>query len=728
MSFANYVELVLDARCQVDDSKAPGYPLNVFYSTNAEAFAGAHDQIISAAIYRLRLMLDPEFNFEFYIRDPIQALCDGIIDPSCIFVKDEPHPSRKTDEGKYRCITPVSLVHQLVEVCLFSEYSKHLATNLYKSGSAVGIGFSDDQTIEFCDFVNKLIDDYGPIVSDDISGFDALHTVQSLMATCRVDEFVITQEDAVDWHRANRRWVLSMSHSVSAFNGSLYQKLELGCMDSGSRDTSRRNTILRQLYSYYLGFTSVPPQPLKYAGANGDDGLSAGIVDIDSYKRAAELAGIKIRDVKVARTSADCFSFCSHSYNLTTKKASLESWPKGVYRLVTKKCEIEDAMQFAYECRHNGEIYDRILELIRLKYLYVHDELYAPDYWGEAQNNTSIPTIKENYTYPNNMARKRTSRNVSSRKQAIVFQGSQQPLLKHVTGLIDPFSEDAHGVKINDSVASSTFTYQARTHHELATDSNGNAYMEVFPTLAQTLGFPGSLGANGLTAGTPTYADVFKLTDLLVQADRFRVVSYGVSIQNAQAALSAKGRLLIRSLPEPQLAAGFNTREYSDVNTVLPMTADLNAIVVPPHNGETYLEFILPGQTPDQLKAGNIQIPYRGVGITVSSAPASVSVFNVEVVMNLELVPNITAISSRMATPPGLHSYEVLQAVHNARTSAPFAGMKTRMKAALKSAAMQALKYGAQRMLGASPAGMVSYLTGKHLPMLTNAPQIMEVD
>lgn len=71
-------------------------------------------------------------------------LTAGWKDPSTVFIKNEPHPQRKLKKGAYRCINPVSLVDQLVEACLFSEMANILKSRIYESGSALGIGFSDD--------------------------------------------------------------------------------------------------------------------------------------------------------------------------------------------------------------------------------------------------------------------------------------------------------------------------------------------------------------------------------------------------------------------------------------------------------------------------------------------------------------------------------------------------------------------------------------------------------
>lgn len=365
MSYDDYLDRVKRAAYKVDDSKTPGYPLNVEYASNGLALKAERETIYAAAVYRLRLMLSPDFDFESAMEDPFQALCDGLFDPSTVFVKKEPHPSRKSSVGKYRCITPVSLVDQLVESALFAEYSDLLSDNLFWSGSAVGIGFTDNQMSQFCAYAREIRDKYGKITTDDVSGFDAVHTLQILLATCKVDESVVL--NSPDWHRANRRWCLVCARSLSVFGSKIYAKVTEGMLNSGSKDTSRRNTLLRLIYTFY--FSIVSKQKVNQASANGDDGISVGIVDEKSYVSAAEDCGITIRGVHQSVRTLD---FCSHLFDLETDKAQLLSWAKGVYRILTTNNTEADARQFLQECRHNDKDLYRAIDSL-ITDLYAHE-------------------------------------------------------------------------------------------------------------------------------------------------------------------------------------------------------------------------------------------------------------------------------------------------------------------------------------------------------------------
>ena len=81
---------------------------------------------------------------EIYEVDGMLPILLGLVDPSMVFIKNEPHPKRKVLKGAYRCINPVSLVDQLVEDVLFSESALLLKEGFFDNGSAVGIGFTDE--------------------------------------------------------------------------------------------------------------------------------------------------------------------------------------------------------------------------------------------------------------------------------------------------------------------------------------------------------------------------------------------------------------------------------------------------------------------------------------------------------------------------------------------------------------------------------------------------------
>jgi hypothetical protein len=305
------------------------------------------------------LMMDPVSSKDILSMSPMELVLNGIQDPIGVFIKGDPHPLRKLKTKAYRCICPVSLADQQVESFLFDSSSSYLKSQGMLTGSAVGISFTDEKLSEFYGFVTSLVERYGPAVFDDCSGFDALHTPQIYRATARVDELVHGMVGE-RFNAANLAWCHKASYGVYIFTDTLYELEVPGMMDSGKRDTSRRNTCVRGLLSTYLCILS--NQDPKFVIANGDDGGTWGIHDLDAYKSAALQSGITLRDVV---QSSDTFEFCSHKYSRQNGivRAPLVSWSKAIYSAMCKPAMTQtDAYQIAHECRHNtvGDLNIRI--------------------------------------------------------------------------------------------------------------------------------------------------------------------------------------------------------------------------------------------------------------------------------------------------------------------------------------------------------------------------------
>jgi hypothetical protein len=335
---------------RVNGKKTPGYPLNLVYGTNDAALTSEFDEIARTCVARLHLWMTSVEDFAVRKDDPYLLVEGGYVDPSSIFIKDEPHPKRKVADGRYRCITPVSLVDQVVEAILFTEMADATKGCLYRSGSAIGIGFTDRQIAEFVDFCKEKTDMYPHRVSDDVSGFDALHTLETLMATHLYDKKrFVTEGSHVAWWRAHERWVLISVTSCSVFESTLYTKSTPGMLNSGSRDTSRRNTSLRVIYGHYI-LSLIGRR--GFVVANGDDSITWADGGLEDYHRVATERGFKLREVTL---DGDRWNFCSHEFD-GENRAPLTSWPKSVYRILTAKdADPTDTRQALEEMRYNEE-------------------------------------------------------------------------------------------------------------------------------------------------------------------------------------------------------------------------------------------------------------------------------------------------------------------------------------------------------------------------------------
>lgn len=355
--------LVSDALDGVALDKTPGYPLNLAFGDNKDVIREERGDIIDAAVFRILAWGDPEVPFEEIAKVDGGLIFSGLTDPYSIFIKNEPHPERKVKDGRFRCICSAALVDLLIETVLFGESSKTLMheDEIYANGSAVGIGFTDRQTKQFCRVIEDFTKLYGDCISDDMGGFDALHTLQALLATCLLDELThkSLRGRLTKWNLCNSRWALNSARSTAVLGGGLFAKVIEGMLNSGSKDTSRRNTLLRTIYSHYICLLA--GGTASKTVSNGDDGLIWTSLPTEVYKAAGLTAGFTLRDVSRQSNGLD---FCSHHFDIQEGLATLTSWPKAVYRILTNVMVThQDAMQVASEVRHNAE-YREILDFI----------------------------------------------------------------------------------------------------------------------------------------------------------------------------------------------------------------------------------------------------------------------------------------------------------------------------------------------------------------------------
>ena len=350
-------QLCLRHLLKVHGDKSPGYPLNLDYTNNHAAMESEFVGILNSCIARLHMWLTIDETILAEEIDSYWLLENGYMDPSTIFIKDEPHPERKLVDGKYRCITPVSLVDQVVEACLFSEMSTANKESLFASGSAVGIGFHPDGVRDYINYVKSMEKKYGPATEDDVSGFDSLHTPQVYEASAEYDRLIFRIKGvAENWWKAHRVWSKLKPYSIVVIGDVLYVRTDEGMMDSGSRDTSRRNTTFRRLYGFYIAVLMDIVQNFDVL-PNGDDANSWGIPEnhLETYRKTAASIGITLRDLRYANDGK--INFCSHLYDFNrTDGAVLTSWPKAVYKMLTKKVlEPYDVRQVLEEMRCNTQ-------------------------------------------------------------------------------------------------------------------------------------------------------------------------------------------------------------------------------------------------------------------------------------------------------------------------------------------------------------------------------------
>ncbi len=351
------IEDALDyAISQIKPTSTPGYPLIINYSTNFSAFEGEGILIREMARQRILKFLSLTMDdLDKLWDDSAAQLTMGLRDPIRIFLKREPHPERKLREGRYRMVAGLSVVDQIVERVLFSGWSERLKSEYPSLGTVIGLGFSDQHIELITDEYLANLELYGEATTYDVSGWDRSVMPWMFDAEHEIRWTMSNKLAAPRLELAQRAWIaVSCNCPYVLPSGHLYAKICPGLMPSGSYRTSSCNSLMRLYVSMRAG--------ARYVMCNGDDAIEFGLDDPET--RYSEM-GFKIRDVE--RTSRDHFTFCSHSYNRTVDgwTASLDTWPKALYKFFAGPMDQEQLAAFLHETRYNDpDLRERVLRVV----------------------------------------------------------------------------------------------------------------------------------------------------------------------------------------------------------------------------------------------------------------------------------------------------------------------------------------------------------------------------
>lgn len=271
---------------------------------------------------------------------PSELVRSGFCDPIRLFVKQEPHVKRKIKEGRFRLISSVSLVDQLVERMIFGPQNQ-LEIQCWKNiPSKPGMGLSLHEQAQ--SIWNELSANHrrSPAAEADISGFDWSVQDWELWS----DLFVRIQLG--DFGRklrilAKSRFYCFMNSVFQLSDGTLIEQGKPGLMKSGSYCTSSTNSRIRNLMAEIIG--------ADWCIAMGDDSVEGYVPNAaELYKRL----GHTCKDYVPCEVNGDSLksvNFCSHY--LSQDKFWLTSWPKTLFRhLATHNSSFEDLESELYDC------------------------------------------------------------------------------------------------------------------------------------------------------------------------------------------------------------------------------------------------------------------------------------------------------------------------------------------------------------------------------------------
>lgn len=317
------------------DSK-PGVPWTKLASDN-ELFIESHLPLIKRTVIdRLHLFVDTPIE-EIRALSPQQLVEQGFCDPVRVFVKGEPHSTRKVEQERWRLISAISLCDQLVERLLCNDQNKLEIAEYETNPSAPGLGLSDDQQLAAFYVRVMRIAGGGEFAEADVTGWDWSVQEWELAeeAEFRIELGSMNPVAA----QCMRARFICVANSVYALpDGSLVELLFAGVQLSGCFNTSSTNSRLRVFVAYLAG--------AMWAIAMGDDCVE------DAVEQAREKYSALGHPLKMYVKKQTNFEFCSNIFS------SEGAWPvdgtKTLYNLLEQKNITPELIyQFTAEMRNH---------------------------------------------------------------------------------------------------------------------------------------------------------------------------------------------------------------------------------------------------------------------------------------------------------------------------------------------------------------------------------------
>lgn len=307
---------------------SPGVPLAALAPTNGPLLDNHLDLVVELAYARLMLLAS---DVDLTSATAVQLVQLGVVDPVRLFVKQEPHKKTKIAEKRYRLISSVSVVDQVVERLLFG-FQNHLEIdNWFQIPSKPGMGLSLEKQarILFSDLSMKH--QRCPAACADISGFDWSvqeweFEAEKYMRLKLMEPYLEGNERL---YRAVQNRFLAFSLSVFQLSdGTLIAQEVPGVMKSGSFLTSAMNSRVRCLMAELIG--------APWCIAMGDDSVEGWVEGAQELYRAL---GHVCKEYALCPVTyagdLKSFEFCSHYTDAAF--SHLLTWPRTLYRYLSSK-------------------------------------------------------------------------------------------------------------------------------------------------------------------------------------------------------------------------------------------------------------------------------------------------------------------------------------------------------------------------------------------------------
>nr|QZZ63302.1 hypothetical protein [Vespula vulgaris luteo-like virus 1] len=251
---------------EVEMSSSPGYPYmrraptnKILFGFDGEVYDQSKAELIWFTVQeRIRIILCGELD------SPMAS------DPIRLFIKPEPIKLEKAREGRYRLISSVSVVDQIIDLMLFNDQNQSLYKHFWKTPSRVGWSPYNGGW--------KFLDQFERI-SLDKKAWD--WTAQPWLFHV---VFQFRARHVTDWRwlqLAAARYKILLQPTFVTSGGVLLKQKAPGVMKSGCVNTIADNTMMQAILHYRCCLLS--NQPLGTIDVMGDDTVQDRLLDEQSY-------------------------------------------------------------------------------------------------------------------------------------------------------------------------------------------------------------------------------------------------------------------------------------------------------------------------------------------------------------------------------------------------------------------------------------------------------------
>lgn len=297
-------------------------------------------QLVAAVRERLDVRLKLPIG-EAKLMSPSELVKIGYRDVVRVFVKQEPHSESKIVSGRVRLIMNTSLTDILCDRLCLEALANREVDMWDKIPSKAGMGL-DDENIELL----RAGVPPGHVFSSDAKAFDFHVAEWTMEIAAEVEVLQYDVAESSDLAHLIHASVVATCRKVWALaNGLLYEQLDPGKQESGSRMTACRNSKIRSILAYLAG--------ANWVCAMGDDALERWPGDVfDPHGNYAKLGHrIEVPDLP----PGVLYEFCSTHFMEDGANVP-QGWPKTFYRLLGHKPDLLLRKQFEYELRDSPEL------------------------------------------------------------------------------------------------------------------------------------------------------------------------------------------------------------------------------------------------------------------------------------------------------------------------------------------------------------------------------------